>query len=156
MTEEFKVDSGLNSSMDFASARSQANRKAVLALMDADSFALFWKDYLVEHPTFTFKDEKPKTAVKVSESSWQALKPESKQDRALKDFADWLARHGKALSQDTLVQEHGRLTAKLEEELARKQGGEDAAREAALSEDPQVKAALGVLKVAKVYQAKAR
>jgi carboxyl-terminal processing protease len=133
----------------------EAYSKAVLDLIDADSFALFWKDYLVEHPTFTFKDDKPRVAVKVSESSWQALKPESKQDHALKDFADWMGRHGKPLSQDTLAQDHGRLVAKLEEELARKQGGEDAAREAALDEDPQVKAALGVLKVAKVYQAKA-
>jgi carboxyl-terminal processing protease len=126
--------------------------KAVLDLMDADAFAAFWKDYLVEHPGFTFKDDRPKTAVKVSESSWQTLKPESKQDRVLKDFADWLGKHNKALSADELAQEHNHLVAKLEEELARRTGGEDAARAAALAEDPQVKAALGALKVASLYQ----
>jgi len=129
--------------------------KAVLDLIDADSFALFWKDYLVEHPGFTFKDDKPRQAVKVSESSWQALKPDSKEDRVLKDFADWLDKRNKPLSPDVLMQERGHVLSKLEEELARRTGGEDAAREAALNNDPQVKAALGVLKVAQVYQATA-
>ena len=119
-------------------------------LVDADCYSLFWKDYLVEHPAFSFKEGAAKSAVKVSESSWQVLKPETKEDILLKEFGDWLAGHGHAASMDDLARDKQQLLGKLREELARKQGGEDAARVAALDEDPQVKAALGVLKVEQV------
>ena len=124
--------------------------KLVQDLADSDSYALFWKDYLVEHPAFSFKEEAVKSAVKVSESSWQVLKPETKEDILLKEFGDWLGQHGHATSMEDLGRDRLQLLGKLKEELARKQGGEDAARIAALDEDPQVKAALGVLKVEQV------
>ena len=128
--------------------------KVVTDLMDADSFAQFWKDYLVEHPGFTFKDDKPRHAINVSESSWKVLKPESKQDIVLKDFADWLERHNKVLSVDQLREEHDPLVSQLEVALARRNGGDDAARVAALANDPQVKAALGALKVTEIFRAR--
>jgi hypothetical protein len=130
--------------------------KLVQDLADADCYALFWKDYLVEHPTFSFKEEAAKSAVKVSESSWQVLKPETKEDILLKEFGDWLGEHGHPTTVDDLGRDRVQLLGKLKEELARKQGGEDAARIAALDEDPQVKAALGVLKVEQVMADRGR
>ncbi len=109
--------------------------KLVQDLADADCYALFWKDYLVEHPAFSFKEEAAKSAVKVSESSWQVLKPETKEDILLKEFGDWLAGHGHPATLEDLGRDRVQLLGKLKEELARKQGGEDAARIADLDEE---------------------
>jgi carboxyl-terminal processing protease len=128
--------------------------KQVADLVDAGVFESFAKDYLVEHPGFTLKDDAPKTAVKVSESSWQALKPETKEDRVLKDFQEYLDKKGKRLSLDDFARERTHLVSLLDEEFTRKAGGEDAVRAAVLSHDPQIKAALGILKVSQIYAAK--
>lgn len=127
--------------------------RALVPLYDEFLFEAFIKDYLAEHPGFSLSDEAPKKEVKVSESSWKALKPESREAKLVRDFNEWLARRGKALSPDDLAKDRTRVLAKLREELVRKTIGEDAAREAALSADPQVRRALDVLKVAQVYQA---
>jgi carboxyl-terminal processing protease len=127
--------------------------KAFLALLDEFQFEAFIKDYLVTHPGFSLEESAPKAAVKVSESSWKTLKPESRESMLLKDFRDWLLRQGKTLSDDDFARERARILAKLREELVRKTKGEDAARQVALEADPQIARALDVLKVAKIYDA---
>ena len=126
----------------------------MLDLYDADAFASFVKDYLVLHPGFNLDDE-AKVPVKVSEHSMQTLKPETRESKVLKDLQDWVVAHNLHLSDDELAREHTPLVAKIKEELARKAGGEEAARTVALANDPQIRRALDVLKVAAIYQAKA-
>jgi carboxyl-terminal processing protease len=125
--------------------------KAMLGLAEENQFEAFIKDYLTEHVGFNLGSDKPKEAVKVSESSWQHLKPESREAKLLNDFQDWLAKKGKRLDGDDFARERVRISAKLKEELVRKDAGEDAAREVALANDPQIHRALDVLKVAAVY-----
>ena len=137
-------------------AEEESVSKAMIDLFEADQFALFIKDYLVEHPGFSLEaTEAERVPVKVSESSWQHLKPESRETKLLKDFQDWLAKRGKVLSIDDLARDHSRIVAKLSEEIARKNGGEDAARVVQLDNDPQIHRALDVLKVAEVFKAQA-
>jgi carboxyl-terminal processing protease len=129
--------------------------RAMAALLDEFLFEAFIKDYLAEHPGFSLEDGSAKKNVKVSESSWQALKPESRENKLLRDFNEWLAQRGKRPSVDDLAKDRPRILAKLKEELLRKTVSEDAAREAAVAADPQVRRALDVLKVAEVFKAKA-
>ena len=110
-------------------------------------FTDFAKAYLVEHPDYTPKEAAPRAAIKVSESKWQVLKPETKQDLLLEDFQAYLDKHGKRLDLDDLGRERVHLLARLNEELTRKVSGEDAARVVALMDDTQVSQALSVLKV---------
>jgi carboxyl-terminal processing protease len=128
----------------------QPMSKVMADLVDGGQIEAFVKEYLVEHPGFTLKDDGPKTAVKVS-SNWQTLKPETKETRLLTDFQDYLDKHGKHLGLDDFAREQVHLTARLNEELTRKVAGEDAARAVSLADDPQINEALSVLKVAKVY-----
>jgi carboxyl-terminal processing protease len=125
--------------------------KAMLSMLDGYEFEAFIKDYLLEHPGFTLTDDAPKQAVKVSEHSWQTLKPESREAKLLKDFGDWKMKKDHRFDADDLLKDRVRILAKLKEELARKAGGEDAARQVALEADPQIKQALDILKVAEVY-----
>ena len=136
-------------------AEEEPYSKLMIDLFDENLFELFIKDYLVEHPGFNL-DELPKEAVKVSESSWQHLKPESRESKLLKDYAEWLAKRGKRIDTDDYIRDRTHIIAKLKEELARKAGGEDAAREVSLANDPQIHRALDVLKVASVYQAQGK
>jgi carboxyl-terminal processing protease len=126
--------------------------KAMLAMLEAYDFEAFIKGYLVDHPGFSLSDEAPKQAVKVSEGSWKALKPESREAKLFKDFADWKLKQDHRVDADDLAKDRPRILSKLKEELARKAGGEDAAREVALAADPQIRQALDILKVAAVYQ----
>ena len=130
--------------------------KAMLDLFDENQFELFAKDYLLEHPGFNL-DVTPaeKMPVKVSESSWQHLKPESRETKMLKDFQDWLGKRNKRMAPEDLARDHSRVVAKIKEELVRKASGEDAAREVMLSNDPQIHRALDVLKVASVFKTQA-
>jgi carboxyl-terminal processing protease len=128
--------------------------RAMAGLLDEFLFEAFIKDYLLEHPGFSLEDGAAKKNVKVSESSWQALKPESRENKLLRDFNEWLAQRGKRPSVDDLAKDRSRILAKLKEELLRKTVGEDAAREAAVAADPQVRRALDVLKVAEVFKTK--
>jgi carboxyl-terminal processing protease len=135
-------------------AEEEPYSKTMLALLEGYQFEAFIKDYLVEHPGFSLDDDAPKKAVKVSESSWKTLKPETRETKMLKDFQDWLDKHGAHVEGDDLARDRTRIVAKLKEELARKAAGEDAARKVALEADPQIHRALDVLKVAEIYQAK--
>ncbi len=137
-------------------AEEEAIGKAMQGLLEEFQFEAFIKEYLVEHPGFSLTETEPKKDVKVSESSWKALKPESREAKLLKDFGDWLVKKGRRVDADELAKERPRLLAKLKEELLRKTVGEDAAREAALAADPQIRRALDVLKVAEVYKPAAK
>jgi carboxyl-terminal processing protease len=131
--------------------------KAMITLYEENLFEVFVKEYLLEHPGFNLDEQpKDKEAVKVSESSWQHLKPESRETKLMKDMQEWLAKRGKGLDNDDFARERSRFLAKVKEELARKSGGEDAAREIALANDPQIHRALDVLKVASVYQSQSK
>lgn len=130
--------------------------KTMLSLIDGFQFEAFIKDYLVEHPGFSLVDDAPKHAVKVSESSWKTLKPETRESKLMKDFYAWIIKRDSKIDQDELAKDHERILAKLKEELARKSpGGEDAAREVALANDPQIRQALDVLKVVEITKAPA-
>ena len=130
--------------------------KEILDMLDENLFEVFIKGYLLEHVGFTLADSAPKTAVKVSESSWQHLKPETRETKLQKDFQDWLVKRGKRMAADDFARDRFKILAKLKEELARKAGGEDAAREVSLANDPQIRRALDVLKVAQVYRSQAK
>ncbi len=70
----------------------------------------------------------------------------------MKDFQDWLVKHGRHEDLDDLARDHSHIIAKIKEELARKSGGDDAARQVELANDSQIHRALDVLKVAALYQ----
>jgi len=126
--------------------------KEMADLVDAGVFEGFVKGYLVEHPGYSLHDDGPKVAVKVS-SNWQTLKPETKESHVVADFEDYLDKHGKHLSVDDFARDRVHILAKIDEELTRTTSGEDAARAVALAADPQIKQALGVLKVQQIYAA---
>lgn len=124
----------------------------MMAGLDAEGrFTGFAKAYLVEHPNYSFKDISPRAAVKVSESDWQVLKPETKDDLLLDDFQSYLDTHGKRLDADDIVRERVHLLDRLKEELTLRKSGKVAARLVALTDDPQVAEALDVLNVERIY-----
>lgn len=129
-------------------AEEEPYARGTLKMIEEGSFEGFIKDYLVENPGFSFESVTPKAEVKVSDSNWQHLKPENRENKVLKDFLSWMGRKNKKVEEDDLLKDRSKVLGKLKEELARKLKGEDAAREVALANDSQVKRALDVLKVA--------
>jgi len=117
-------------------------------------FEDFAKFYLVQHPGFTLKAAAPKAAIKVSESDWQVLKPETKEDILLDDFQAYLDKHGKRLGAEDLVRERVHLPAAINVELTRRVAGDAAAKVVALSADTQVSQALDVLMVEDIVAAR--
>ncbi len=129
--------------------------KEYLELSEAGIFESFMKDYITKNPGFNLdQDPKSKEAVKVSENSWDHLKPESREGKMLKDFVEFGRQKGKDVNEDAILRERVRMTARLKEELVRMQKGEDEARAVALAADPQIRRAMDVLKVAALTQAR--
>jgi carboxyl-terminal processing protease len=130
--------------------------KVMADLEEQGQIKAFAKFYLVEHPGYALKAAGPKAAIKVSESNWQVLKPETKEDILIDDFQAFLDKHGKRLGSDDLVRERTQLLAGLNEELTRQASGEAAARLVALGDDAQIKQALDVLMVERVFAARSK
>ncbi len=126
--------------------------KAYLDLYDGGLFEAYAKDYLLRNPEYKADqvEEDKDRMVKVSENDWEQLKPETRETRMLKDFADFAKGKGKPLADDDLARDRTRLLGKVREEMVRLQKGEDAARSFALLNDSQVRRALDVLKVVEI------
>jgi hypothetical protein len=130
---------------DFIS-EDQLLSKAYLDLSDAGAFETFTKAYLAAHPGYSLEETlESKKPVKVSEN-WEHLKPETKETKLLKEFMEEARAKHKA-SDDDMVRDHVRITARLNEEITRLQKGEDEARRVLLLSDTQIKDAMNVLKV---------
>ncbi len=124
---------------------------SVVEKLDAQGrFKAFAKAYLVEHPHYVPGSRAQRAAIKVSESDWQVLKPESPDDLMLDDFQAWLDGHGGRLGAEDMVRERVHLLHRIDEELTRKVEGKEAARTVELMDDNQVAEALDVLKVEKI------
>ncbi|MES2200777.1 MAG: S41 family peptidase [candidate division FCPU426 bacterium] len=131
--------------------------KAYLELADLSVFEAFAKEYLVQHPGFSLdEDEESKKAVKVSESSWEHLKPETRETKLLKDFLDYARAKTKQPLEEEMARDRPRFTAKLKEELVRRQKGEEDARRVLLLSDTQIRRAMDSLKVGALVRDQAR
>lgn len=129
--------------------------KTYLDLADAGAFESFAKSYLAAHPGYTLEETaESKKPVKVSEN-WEHLKPETKETKLFKDFMEEARTKHKA-SDDELVRDHVRISARLKEEITRLQKGEDEARMVYLLSDSQIKDAMNVLKVADMVRSQAQ
>ena len=123
--------------------------KVYIELADNGVFESFSKDYLANHVGFTFEeDEASKKPLKVSEHSMEQLKPETKENKVLKDFLDFAKAKNKDSSEDEILRDRVRILGRIHEEMTRIQKGEDEARVVALGNDAQIRHALDVLKVA--------
>ncbi|MGH7441747.1 MAG: S41 family peptidase [bacterium] len=128
----------------------------LVANLDADGkFKAFARAYLIEHPGYSYKDV-TRSAVNVSESDWQVLKPESKEDLLLGDFRAWSGKHGRQLDLEDLARDRIQLLDRIDEELTRRESGDVAAHRVELMDDPQVAEALSVLKVEAILAARGR
>jgi len=93
--------------------------------------------------------------VKVSESNWEHLKPETREQKMLKDYLRWCEARVKDFREDQFWADKGRITTELKRELARRQKGDDEARKVELMGDPQIQQALAVVKVQNLGRARA-
>jgi hypothetical protein len=129
--------------------------KVYIELSDAGNFEAFAKEYLAGHPGFSLEeDPASKKAVKVSEHSWEQLKPESKDNKLLKDFSDYAKAKSKDAGEDEILRDRVRILGRVKEEITRIQKGEDEARAVALMNDSQIRRALDVLRVADLVKGK--
>ncbi len=130
--------------------------KLVSDLEDAGRFEAFAKAYLVEHPGYDYRPKRRAKALPVSESDWQVLKPESRQDLLLEDFRSYLEKSRVKLSLDAIARHRQELLDRLDEQFALREGGKAAEKRQALMDDPQVAQALAALKVEDMLFARKR
>jgi hypothetical protein len=93
--------------------------------------------------------------VKVSENNWEHLKPETREQKMLKDYLHWCEARVKDFREDQFWADKARITTELKRELARRQKGDDEARRVELMGDPQIQQALAVVKVQNLGRARA-
>jgi carboxyl-terminal processing protease len=129
--------------------------KIYVELADNGVFESFSKEYLTGHPGFSLEEDGNKEAVKVSENSWEHLKPESRDNKLLKDFTDYAKNKNRDYTEDEILRDHSRIVGRVKEEITRIQKGEDEARAVALANDSQIRQALDVLKVGDLERARA-
>lgn len=93
--------------------------------------------------------------VKVSEHSWERLKPEGADSKVLKAFEKYCEDKVKLFSENQYFADHDLILLELRKEWARRSQGEEAARKIGLEGDPQVRRAMDALKIARFYGKKA-
>jgi carboxyl-terminal processing protease len=120
-----------------------------------DLFSQFVKSYAAQNPNFSLTSTaQSDEEIKVSEHSWDRLKPESAESKVLRAYEKYSEDKVKQFSENQFAVDHDRLLLELKKEWVRRSQGEDEARKVALEGDPQVRRALDALKLARFYGVK--
>jgi hypothetical protein len=129
-------------------------------MLTADTFSNFAKQGIASGAAWASTataEAEPEDSpeVKVSENNWEHLKPETREQKMLKEFLHYSETRVKDFREDQFWADKARITTELERELAHRQKGDDEARRVELMGDPQIQQALAVVKIQNLSKARA-
>jgi carboxyl-terminal processing protease len=110
-------------------------------------FEEFVQSYLKAHPQGEEPAETNEPAVKVSEKSWEKLKPKSQDEKLAESFTQYLKEQHVDVKNADLGEDLDFILNRIREEMALKLHGMDAARKVQLQGDPQVLRAEDAIKI---------
>jgi carboxyl-terminal processing protease len=114
----------------------------------------FVGSYLKAHPKGEEPAEKPAENVKVSEDSWEKLKPKTQDEKLSDAFIQWMKENRHEIVKADYAQDQTYLLNRIREEIALKLHGMDASRKIQLEGDPQVQRAEDAITIALRYEKK--
>jgi carboxyl-terminal processing protease len=132
-------------------AEEEAFSSQINAMFTQEIFAQYAKGPAASYSlTATAKVEGD--GVKVSENNWENLKPETRDQKLLKEFSRYCEDKVKGFHEDQFWADRTRILTELKREIARRGQGEEEARRIGLMGDPQVQRALDVIKIQTLTQ----
>jgi carboxyl-terminal processing protease len=111
----------------------------------------FVHDYLKAHAKGEEPIEKPVENVKVSEESWEKLKPKTQDEKLSEAFVAWMREQHHEVVKADYNQDQSYLLARIREEIALHLNGMDAARKVAVENDPQVQIAKDAVAISRRF-----
>lgn len=132
-------------------AESFKPNETTLQLTQDRRFEQFAAEYLKLHPKGEEAVEKPKEIVKVSEQSWDKLKPKTQDDKLAEAFLAWLKDQRIEIRKADLSENLTYILSRIREEITLKLRGLEAARLVQVQSDPQVQRAEDAVKIGLRY-----
>jgi len=123
-----------------------------LKLNQDNRFTEFARYYLKLNPGGEEPETKNNGVVKVSEQSWEKLKPKTRDEKLAETFLKWLKDQHVDLKEVDFNEDQSFILNRIRQELALILKGKDAANRVQLEGDPQVQLALDAIKIARRYQ----
>ena len=111
----------------------------------------FVHDYLKVHAKGEEPVEKPTENVKVSEDSWEKLKPKTQDEKLSDAFTQWMRDGRHDIVKADYSQDQPYLLSRIREEIALRLNGMDAARKVQVENDPQVQRAKDAIFITQRY-----
>ncbi len=111
----------------------------------------FVKAYLKLHPKGEEPIEKPTENVKVSEESWEKLKPKTLDEKLAEAFISWMKENRHEIVKVDYAQDQTYILSRIREEIVLKLQGMDASRKIQLESDMQVQRAKDAITIALRY-----
>jgi carboxyl-terminal processing protease len=111
----------------------------------------FTKMYVKVHPKGEEPAEKPTENVKVSEDSWEKLKPKTQDEKLSEAFIQWMKEQRYDIVKADYAQDQTYILNKIREEIEIKLNGVEASHKIRLEGDPQVQRAKDAITIAARY-----